>query len=226
MKTWKNLWFAALLLMLCSSGFAQKGSISGKVTYADKTSIPGARIEFVCQGNKLVYATTDSGMYYASNLPAGTYDISVGLSQSTTLVKKGVRIASGDDITLNLVYDDAILMDSIVIDGGKSRKPLIGEVFSSGPSYDRKDVKDMAIVNIQQIPLPGVVQAENGKVYAHGSREGGVQYYIDNCKVMGSPNIPLCGLDFFQSYIGYVPAKYGDSTGGVIAIETRNFFAE
>lgn len=226
MKTWKPISFIAALLMLCSTGFAQTGSVNGKVRYPDKSVIPGARVEFVCQGNKLVFAATDSGLYYAGNLPAGTYDISVGLSQTTTLVKKGVKIASGDDLSIDLVYDDAIELKDIVIDGGESRKPLIPKVISSGPAYDRKEIKEMAITKVDQIPLPGVVQAENGKVYAHGSREGGVQYYIDNCKIMGSPNIPLCGLDFFQSYIGYVPAKYGDSTGGVIAIETRSFFSE
>lgn len=226
MKAFLKIPFFTLLLMLCSSGFAQTASVSGKVTYPDKALIPGARIEFVCQGNKLMFASTDSGLFYASNLPAGTYDISVGLSQTTTLVKKGVKIVAGDDLNLDLVYDDAIELKDIVIDGGESRKPLIPKVISSGPAYDRTEISKMAITKIDQIPLPGVVQAENGKVYAHGSREGGVQYYIDNCKIMGSPNIPLCGLDFFQSYIGYIPAKYGDSNGGVIAIETRSFFTE
>ena len=62
--------------------------------------------------------------------------------------------------------------------------------------------------------------------YVRGSRSGGMAYYIDGGKVMGSPDIPLCGLDNYRMYSGHVPAKYGDALGGIVVIETRNYFSE
>jgi hypothetical protein len=39
-----------------------------------------------------------------------------------------------------------------------------------------------------------------------------------------SESIPLCGLDTYEIYTGFIPPKYGDTAGGVVVLETRNYF--
>ncbi|MFM2316499.1 MAG: hypothetical protein RLZZ155_831, partial [Bacteroidota bacterium] len=43
-------------------------------------------------------------------------------------------------------------------------------------------------------------------------------------KIYGSPlNIPSSGIGNITVYTGGVPAKYGDSTGGYVIIDTKSY---
>ncbi|MFY8138858.1 MAG: hypothetical protein ACOVMR_12165, partial [Flavobacteriales bacterium] len=56
---------------------------------------------------------------------------------------------------------------------------------------------------------------------------GSVIYMIDGVKIRENvPNIPSCGISRMAVYTGGLPAKYGDTTGGVIVIETKNYLED
>ena len=47
---------------------------------------------------------------------------------------------------------------------------------------------------------------------------------FEGLKIYGSPlNIPSSGINNITVYTGGVPAKYGDSTGGYVIIDTKSF---
>jgi outer membrane cobalamin receptor len=65
------------------------------------------------------------------------------------------------------------------------------------------------------------------ELYFRGSRAGSVVYYIDGVKVRENvPNIPSSGIASISVYTGGMPATYGDSTGGVVVINTKSFIQE
>lgn len=55
-----------------------------------------------------------------------------------------------------------------------------------------------------------------------GSRAGASAYYVDGVKLISEPGLPMQSLGEVQLITGGIPAEYGDLTGGVIAIQTRN----
>lgn len=233
MKTKHHL--KTLLLMLCVAAAnlanaATGGSIMGQVKDPD-TDLPVAGIQVVLesQGSSLVFQTNESGYYYASNIPPGVYTITVRYMKNATIVE---NVKIGNDETQNV--DLALSMISIttltetVIDGGKSRNKLIDPFAVDVIVCTGLELSQKPVINIKEAVAnsgPGILEVD-GSIYVHGSRADGLAYYIDGCKITGNPNVPICGVEMMQVYTGYIPAKYGDTNAGIVAIETRNFFTE
>ena len=71
-----------------------------------------------------------------------------------------------------------------------------------------------------------IKKGDNGELYFKGARNGTSVYYIDGIKLTGAlANLPARSYASIQVYTGGVPAKYGDTTGGVVAIETQSYFS-
>lgn len=66
------------LLFQCSFASIVGGSITGQVTDPEtKQPVSDATVVFDNQGTQRVFYTNEQGYYYASNIPAGTYVITV-----------------------------------------------------------------------------------------------------------------------------------------------------
>ena len=73
---------------------------------------------------------------------------------------------------------------------------------------------------------PGITRAPNGDgLYFRGARPENMCYYVDGMKVSDRlSGVPSEAINSISVYTGGLPAKYGDVTGGVIAIETKSYF--
>jgi len=66
--------------------------------------------------------------------------------------------------------------------------------------------------------------AEGGGMSVRGSREGSVLYFIDGVKVRDSEvAVPASGISSVSVYSGGIPAKYGDTTSGVVIVNTKSY---
>ena len=217
---------ACLLLLMFSVQFLFAlpggGSVMGRVTDPD-TKEPAADVNviFENQGTQRAFMTNDSGYYYASNLPVGIYSVTASYMSSHVTVQ-GVRVGDDDQKVLDISLSTAVEGTIVIIDGD----PVIDPIGIDKEKLGRKDFKDEPITKIEDLTTQqaGVVNI-NGAIYVHGAREGSVIYYVDGAPVMNM-NIPLCGLETYTMYSGFIPPKYGDAVGAVIVLETRNFFAE
>lgn len=231
MKTKHTL--KTLLLMVCIVAAnlayaATGGSIMGQVLDPDtKQPIEGATVMLDCKGQQTTFTTDSKGYYYASNLPSGTYTMYVSFMSKTSKLEN-ILLVNDDTKELNASLGVAITMPTAVITGKSApRKPLLDKFDPQRKVIDKLDIREMPVQTITQvIPLQAGVVDIDGEVYVHGSRADGLAYYIDGCKITGNPNVPICGVEMMQVYTGYIPAKYGDTNAGVVAIETRNFFTE
>lgn len=235
MKKQNNIRAAGLLLvafMLQSASLFAGGSIMGRVTDPDSHKpVVDAIVLIEGTGSTLDYLTDSNGYYYASNIPAGVYTVSATVMSKRTEVT-GVKMGNDEVVTINMELSVAITIggnEGIVVVASKPYViPLIDQIDSKMNILDGKDIKEMAVV--LKVSDIAITQAATIKVgndyYVRGSRAGAMAYYIDGGKVMGSPDIPLCGLDNYRMYSGHVPAKYGDALGGIVVIETRNYFSE
>ena len=224
----RSMFSAACVLLLTlgfQTAFAQgRGSVMGQVTDpVSKAPLSDITVVFECQGNQLPFFTNDSGFYYASNIPVGTYSATAAYMNNHSTVT-GITVGSGDQKEVDIALNKAVEMDSVVKTEYRIKliDPFVVEEFK----LDRGTFKDEPITKLDDITAtaPGVVDI-NGVFYVHGAREGALAYVIDGSPVMAKADIPLCGLQTYTIYDGFIPPKYGDTVGGVVVLETRNFFS-
>ena len=91
------------------------------------------------------------------------------------------------------------------------------------PSANGGDIKKI----VSSLTSDIKVSPSGDELYFRGSRSGAVVYFIDGVKIRENvPNIPSSGIGSIAVYSGGVPAKYGDSTGGYIIIETKSYLED
>ena len=230
MKT--KLFFKAMCMLLMLFGFqfsfaSDGGSVMGQVIDPD-TKAPAGSVTVVLEsmGNQTVVTTNDSGYYYASNLPAGIYTVTAAFMGSHASVTE-VKIANDAQVTVNIGLSVGTTLTGVVINTERPyNPPLIDPYKISTGHLDPSDFKKLAITTTIELTQgqPGVTDI-NGVYYVKGAREGSLVYYVDGGRVMSANNnIPLCGLGSYDIYTGFIPPKYGDTEGGVVVLETRNYF--
>jgi outer membrane receptor protein involved in Fe transport len=69
-----------------------------------------------------------------------------------------------------------------------------------------------------------ITKTENNQLIIRGSRAGDVIYYVDGVKMNTMQSIPGAAIGGMTVFTGGVPAKYGDTTGGVVVLETKSYF--
>lgn len=232
MKTQRFATSAAVtffMLLFSISSFASfgGGSIIGQVTDpATKEPLAFATVVLECQGSQHIYTTNEFGYYYASNLPQGNYTIKVSY-QSSVFTAPDLKLSSDDNLTYNISVGSTIQLSTIEFIAKAGKKVLFDPADPQKVVLDGPEMRKMPVIGVGGITeIQSGIIAIDGEYYVRGARAGSLSYYIDGCKVMGSSDIPVRGLDTYRSYTGFIPPKYGDSTGGVIAMETRNYFSE
>jgi len=69
-----------------------------------------------------------------------------------------------------------------------------------------------------------VRQSEDGELVFRGARKGDMIYLIDGVKTRDAGSVPSVSIGRMQLYTGGLPAKYGDTLGGVVVIESKSYF--
>jgi hypothetical protein len=65
---------------------------------------------------------------------------------------------------------------------------------------------------------------EDGQLMFRGARKGDMIYVLDGIKCNEVFNVPSCSISRMMVYTGGLPAKYGDTLGGAIVVETKSYF--
>jgi len=224
--------FAMILSLIVSSSIAQNnfGEIKGKVTdsIANNEPLFSATVWVESKGSKIGTVTDINGNYTIKPLPSGTYDVFISFSGYGKKKIEGVVVKT-DQITF---AQDVALVEGIV--GGEHKvvvykEKLIDPEQTGRYTIGAKTIKNLPIrtdVNKIASLTPGVSVSQDGsEIYFRGSRNGDVIYLVDGVKTIGGkPLVPSQGIGNMAVYTGGVPAKYGDTMGGVIVIETKSYF--
>ena len=111
----------------------------------------------------------------------------------------------------------------------KWEKPIIDSRFSDLTTISIEQIENSAvgksdIVSLMISVTPGIQPTEDGKdIYMRGSRQGSTGYYVDGNRTMGVPEVPGQGIASMEVLTGGVPAEYGDCTGGLVIITTKEY---
>ncbi len=229
MKTIKNILLGAFFMSFGLLGTSQgTGEIKGIIWDFDNNEpLYSATARVSHAGNTIGDLSDINGRFTIKPLQPGTYLLEVsfvGFKPTTRkLVVKAGQIALRDTIFLSTG-----LLKEFIVDG---KRMELDPFEVNKPSMEAEELKGMAVIRnsgqLLQVIGDGNFNFNEGtgEVYFRGSRSNGITTYLDGMKIPGAvPSYPAAAIKSYSVYTGGLPAKYGDTSGGVIEIETKNFF--
>jgi Carboxypeptidase regulatory-like domain/TonB-dependent Receptor Plug Domain len=215
-------------MRLAAQGF---GEIHGKVMEQGGPT-PGAMVVAV-QGERRVSTVSDvDGAFVLKPLMAGTWTVTASFVGMKSVEVSDVQVMPDN----NTYVKDIFLEDAAKDVGGVTvtyirwEKPMVDNdntgVTRITPSMFKNSPLAKNPVRMIEGFTPGVIKSPNGDgLYFRGSRAENMCYFVDGIKLGPSlSGLPNNAINSLSVYTGGLPAKYGDVTGGVVAIETKSYF--
>jgi outer membrane receptor protein involved in Fe transport len=159
----------AVVLVLAFTGALQaqstSASLTGRITDPSKAVIVDAKVTVINVGTNVRYenTTNETGIYYVTNLPPGTYRIEVERHEFKTVMKPGVVLHVQDTIEINFEMTLGSVSESITVESGA---PQVSLTPSVSTTLDRNFVGNLPLNgrSFQSLILltPGVTVASAG----------------------------------------------------------------
>jgi len=221
--------FAVWMLILAGNTNAQSvtGDIIGKVmNFNDDKPLPNARA-IVEDQDKRYYAVTDAdGRFRISSVPVGKYTMYIVYkSDSLKGIPVDVPIEAYCNLGTILMNTNAVQTMKAVPVGTRIRLVYgelpVKELTSKDLIHNANkfDIKTLATSMSSEIKVD-----DDGQLMFRGARKGDMIYVLDGIKSNEVFSVPSCSINRMMVYTGGLPAKYGDTLGGAIVVETKSYF--
>ncbi|PKP18643.1 MAG: hypothetical protein CVU05_13120 [Bacteroidetes bacterium HGW-Bacteroidetes-21] len=221
----KNLLLLIFVVGITTSAFSQSGTLKGKVLDGSTgEGIAFANVSIESNGQVITGGMTDfDGNYTIKPVPAGVYDVKASYVGYQSLQLKGLRVMAG-----KITFQDFKLGVSVQnlqeVEVREYKVPLISkDQTQTGGSVTSEEIAKMPGRSADAVAVTvGGVYSERGEVGSiRGARDEATVYYIDGVKVRGSTALPKTATAQVDVITGGIPAKYGDVTGGIISVTTK-----
>jgi hypothetical protein len=225
----KLLFFGWLTITQVVFGQEALGEVVGTVVEEKSGAIVyGAQVFITDQVKKYQAITGPDGRFRILAIPAGKYQLNIKYAADTLfgipvnvpmdgICNAGtIKFISG---VLNLGPVDASANGKgIKLEYGfLPVKALTSEEIERSP--DKFNIKNLVISM-----SPDVKVSEDGELMFRGARKGDMVYMMDGMKSNEVSTVPSCAIGRVMVYTGGLPAKYGDTLGGVVVMETKGYF--
>lgn len=230
--------FKCILVCCCAmnfiAAFAQTSLLHGRVVdEVNGQPLSCANISLL-KGDKLIETTiTDSSGNFKLNLNGDSFYIKAEyLGYFPSILNLNSKLP--DTIQLKLILSPIELHEIAIktfhtpvkkscIDCNMPTYCKQVEMKIIKPSQRFIPLGDVAHFVAMQVPLVYAEDGgEDGRLFFAGSREDANKYLIDGNVVYGDPHIPLNTIQWINVTTFGFEAKYGDFTGGIIEVGTRN----
>lgn len=217
------------LLGVAAMGQGNTGTLRGKII-CEETGDPVSLAAVVAESGARQYGVIADmdGNFLIGGIQSGTYSVKISMVGYVALQVEDVKISS-DKITIldrklglrmsngpEIVWDQ-YKEDLLGAGGCSTMKRLDAELITS--TAGSRDLGSLMAATVPRVYM----QNEGSALHFSGSREGASLYLIDGVKVIGDPQIPQRGIEEVVVITGGVPAQYGDTTSGVVIINTKSF---
>jgi hypothetical protein len=226
----KKLILAVLAFASIGMAAAQNmnGEIMGKVIdTVENEPLYGVKVWVEVGDNKLFGLSNFEGRYRISSVPPGTYNVYLTYKGDTLIVEKQFVKPDGICVLPDLAFSNEFMTRTVTVGpgsriqiieiGNEHMNTLLPEDIAL--SVNRQDVAKM-IENMSS----DISRTNNGDFVIRGSRPGDVIFFVDGVKTQNLSSVPGSSIGGVTVYTGGIPAKYGDTTGGVIILETKSYF--
>ncbi len=184
-----------------------------------------AQIYANCNGNTYCYANTnENGNFSLDNLPNGTCTLRFFYELTDFYYKDTIHIDSQSPsiffINEKLNYNPTpidIPILPILIRFRPAENPVLGQT-EIEQSVNKFQLEDLLLGMSSQLTN----RSEN-QLSFHGTENDDYLQLIDGVKCRGLYQLPAASMKSVIVMTNFIPAKYGDVTGGVILIETMSY---
>jgi hypothetical protein len=198
------------------------GTISGVVYSSDSTKmIPFATVKIKVAGETVGVKTDFNGKYKISAVKPGAYTLKVETPMDGSREISNIAVSS-DQISQVNVYLTNNLTEVIVI--YTPPKIDINNVTKITPAELKHNINIQSPNQMLATKSSEITVNQDNQLIIRGSRPGDVVYYIDGVKQTSMNGVPGIAIGGMTVYTGGIPAKYGDTTGGVVILETKGYF--
>lgn len=230
MKKQTRILSLAMALSATGTLLAQTfGEIQGNVLAPDGTPSYGAVVEVDHGGERIATSADLEGRFVLKPLLPGTYNVRFSSAEFAPFEYTGV-VVNPDKITfLRDMKSEAKELGVFVIEKRVWEVPLIDPEEPGKTTIIASQIKHDATrkspVKLITTIAPGIYKSPNSdELYFKGARADAMIYFVDGVKMSSLKGVPPDAVGSITVYTGGVPAKYGDFTGGVVAIETKTYF--
>lgn len=207
------------------------GSLNGKVYEASsKQPLIGCNVYIDDDGRKIGTITDIDGNYTLKPLPSGTYQVNYSYTGYTSKIVAAYVFPGEKTFMKNVNLSEGIMMDEAVVTAEKNDARLIDPGQIGKTNMLPGEIKNIAgsnnpVMVIRAISSEVQISKDGKDIVFRGSRNGSSACYIDGVKQANlNATIPGCAIGSIVVYSGGIPAQYGDVTGGIIVLETKNYF--
>ena len=245
----RKLHLLLLALFACSSVFASSPqsspqkrlvTIKGRVVDA-RTGEPIAKVKVIANAVDQSTTTDDSGAFTLENLPVGQLDLYI-TTVNYGLVKKTITLREeNSEFTIALNEDAAALTESVTINAGPFETSHTNA--ASEKTLNKRELHALSSILLSDPlraaqALPGVTTNDDfrSEFAVRGAGFDRVGLYVDgvltdnfvhtvNGGYADTGSLSVINADTVENVSlmsGAFPVKYGDRTGGILDIETRD----
>ena len=191
----------------------------------DKASF--AKVWVEDNGSKIGATTDIEGKFRISAVPPGMYTLQGvydgdSISNPVTLevlangIKNLGRVNLRDSVKeLDVFTYEAPIPD--LINFGSTGETTISSLDIKN-SPDRQNPVKLIVGKNSDIKVN-----DQGQMMIRGARPGDMAYFIDGVKLREAQRIPGSAIGGMTVYTSAIPAKYGDTNGGVIVMNTKSY---
>ncbi|MBI2689076.1 MAG: TonB-dependent receptor [Acidobacteria bacterium] len=235
-------------LTLATLAFAQdRGRFTGLVADTTGAVVPGATVKVKNEktGSERVVTTSETGMFFVTNLSPATYTITASSNGLSDAVYKEINLALAQERTVNIVMQPTTVSTEVTVSGGELAVVDTSSA-SVGANVNAREVAQLPINGRQVSQLyllaPGAQTAGGGtydniRFSGRANQQNAVRFdgveassIIDaspgNLNGQTSSSFRLqASLETVQEFrveSSNYPAEYGTGTGGQIGIITKS----
>ncbi|PWL33177.1 MAG: hypothetical protein DCO96_02165 [Fluviicola sp. XM-24bin1] len=227
----KKIMILACLIFGMGSTYAQNamGEVIGEVQDPKGGALVDAHVYIDDVFGQRYQAKTDlDGRFRISAIPVGEYFLNIQQFGDTL---KGIEVDVPRDGFHNcgvIVFSSETIleMDKVVVTADKGMKLVDGNLpvtTMKAAEIQQSAVKFDVVELINSMSSEIQVDAA-GEIIIRGSRPGDLLYLVDGIKTAEVGAMPSAAIGSLTVYTGGIPAKYGDTLGGVVAMETQSYF--
>lgn len=205
------------------------GEVLGEVVDTTGSGVYAAHVFIDDVFGQRYQASTDwDGRFRISGIPSGDYQLFVRQGEDTL---SGINVSVPRDGFHNcgvIEFNSELIqmLGDVVVTADPGLRLIDGnlpvttmkaaEIQESAVKFDLEELINSMSSEIQL--------TNEGDLVIRGSRPGDMLYLIDGIKASEIGSMPSVAIGSLTVYTGGIPAKYGDTLGGVVAMETQSYF--
>lgn len=230
MKTMKSILTIAVLIISSTIIAQTGGSIKGTIVDEKNNPLLFVPIAIMQDSTIITTSVTDvNGEFTIKEITPGTYNLKTTYTGYDVQLKKNIKVNPNEIRYVNVTMTPASnILITVVIEVEWKEPAFTPTMYSVTPiSIDQIEKSAEGkndIITLITSATPGVMPTDDGKdIYVRGSRRGSTAYYVDGNRTMEVPDVPGMGISGMEVLTGGVPAMYGDCTGGLVIITTKEY---